>query len=150
MFERREQHLPDSLKWRAETASTRRRREEGDHESRVCSESTSSSSTQISSQGRTWARQKKGATHHTEGENASLLNLKIVRIIAHGGQPRINNLRQGPILVRDLVTHVACLSQKCRNAGSRNERHAPFHLSVRLTPYILPLLLQIIFAPFNL
>ena len=29
--------------------------------------------------------------------------------IAHGGQPRINNLRQGPILVRDLETHVACL-----------------------------------------
>ena len=46
--------------------------------------------------------------------------------IAHGGQPRINNLRQGPILVRDFVTHVACMLQKCRNVGSRNKRHTPF------------------------
>ena len=45
--------------------------------------------------------------------------------IALGGQPRINNLRQGPILVRDLELHVACLIQKYRNVESRNERHAP-------------------------
>ena len=32
--------------------------------------------------------------------------------MAHGGQPRIINLRQGPILVRDLATHVACLLQQ--------------------------------------
>ena len=40
-----------------------------------------------------------------------------VREIAHGGQPRINNLRQGPILVRDLVTHVAC---RLKNAEMRD------------------------------
>ena len=55
--------------------------------------------------------------------------------IAHGGQPRINNLRQGPILVRDLATHVACLLQKCRNAGSRNEHHAPLGSIVMRTYY---------------
>ena len=71
--------------------------------------------------------------------------------IAHGSQPRINNLCQGPILVRDFVTHVACMLQKCRNAGSRNERHAPLvdkmdHQGTNrinfvrsLSPYFLPL-----------
>ena len=44
--------------------------------------------------------------------------------IAHGGQPRINNLRQGPILVWDLAAHVVCRLEKSRNAGSRNERYA--------------------------
>ena len=58
--------------------------------------------------------------------------------MAHGGQPRINNLRQGPILVRDFVTHVACMLQKCRNAGSRNERHAP--LTQTCKDFALPLL----------
>ena len=56
------------------------------------------------------------------------------RTIAHGGQPRINNLRQGPILVRDLATHVACLLKKCRNAGSRNLRHAPFQAAPPSVP----------------
>ena len=57
--------------------------------------------------------------------------------IAHGSQPRINNSCQGPILVRDFVTHVACMLQKCRNAGSRNKHHAPLanywrHLYIHL------------------
>ena len=37
--------------------------------------------------------------------------------IAHSGQPRINNLRQGPILVRDLATHIAC---RLKNAEMRD------------------------------
>ena len=58
--------------------------------------------------------------------------LKSCKGMAHGGQPRINNLRQGQILVRDFKTQVACMLQKCRNAGSRNERHAPLTKKMRL------------------